>query len=149
MELLLNLVWLVVAASLSVVWRTRWLPRACAGVSVSDERSLRDRKRQSLVGLICVLAFLFPAISLTDDLHPAVVTLSDTKSIYAVAHGHNPGSASPQPHSPAPGFAGLARVSRIQLSLSPHDSPLACGEIAVPNDCPCGLIPGRAPPLLS
>lgn len=147
MELLLNLIWLLVATTLVVVWRTGWLPQACAGVS--DERSLRERKRQSLVSLVCVLALLFPAISLTDDLHPAVVTLSDTKSIYAASHGPAPGSASAQTHSPVQGFAGPAGVSRIHRLLSPHDSPLACAEIVVPDDSQCGRLAGRAPPLLS
>jgi len=142
MELLLNAIWLLIATTLLLLWRVRWLPqlRACA----ADRR-----KWQSFIGLICVLALLFPAISLTDDLHPTEFALADTKSLYAAAHTHD--SASPAPRSPAPlqGLFGVIRVSRFRITLEPDDSALALIQLPAVRVSHCGRISGRAPPSLS
>jgi hypothetical protein len=139
MEVLLNAIWLAVAIVFSLVWRVRWLPelRAC---------SAKSRKWQSLVGLVCVLALLFPAISLTDDLHPSVMALTDTKSVYCVAHTHDSAGPVPRSNSPVQGFAGAIRVSRFHLILLPHDSPVSFAQIFTRNGSHCGRISGRAPP---
>jgi hypothetical protein len=142
MELLLNAIWLVVATSLFLVWRVRWLPqlRACA---------VDRRKWQSLIGLSCVLALLFPAISMTDDLHPAEFTLADTKSLYVVAHGHDPASPAPRAHSPAHGFAGVLRISQFRPALLPADSTVIPAQVFSPLESGYGRVSARAPPCLS
>ena len=64
MELLLNLVWVVLAcASLTtwMVWRNR-----------SDSRSIPGLLRGTLV-IVCILALLFPVISMSDDMSQAAV----------------------------------------------------------------------------
>ena len=142
MELLLNAIWLAVATTLLLVWRVRWLPqlRTCA----ADRR-----KWQSFIGLICVLALLFPAISLTDDLHPTEFALADTKSLYAAAHTRDSAGAAPGSPVPLHGFFGVIRVSRFRVTLEPDDSALALVQVPAVRVSHCGRISGRAPPFLS
>jgi hypothetical protein len=72
METLLNLVWLAVAVAAIWLWRFHW--------SVS-RRNPRHSTSMEAVAMVCVLALLFPVISLTDDLHPetAVVDAASGK----------------------------------------------------------------------
>src|SRR5271167_4636008 len=68
MELLLNLVWLAVAAGALVAFarnrgRSAWLARVPYG--------------KALVVLACVVVLLFPVISASDDLHPAQAVVED------------------------------------------------------------------------
>lgn len=143
MELLLNATWLALAVTLMLMWRLRWLPQL-------RECPAERRKWQSLVGLICVLALLFPAISLTDDLHPTEFTLTDMKSLYAVAYSHDSVGPAPQPHSPLQGFSGIIHVSRFRIALEPDDlSSVVCGEVFALHDSNRARISGRAPPSVS
>ncbi len=71
MELALNLVWLVLAL-LSFVWWGAYalcMPR-------------RDRDFSALIALVCVVAFLFPVISMSDDLlsNPALCQTTKVKA---------------------------------------------------------------------
>ena len=94
METFLNLVWLAVSLGAVWLWRYRW---------TLSRRDPRHSTRIEAVAMVCVLAVLFPVISLTDDLHPetAVVDAASGKRnaclIAATApHGHfamaNPGT---------------------------------------------------------
>jgi hypothetical protein len=65
-ETFLNLIWLLIALAALAVWRYRWLPNRVAS---------RSRAVPEFVALVCALALLFPAISLTDDLHPVIVAV--------------------------------------------------------------------------
>lgn len=147
MELLLNLIWLVVAASLVVVWWTCWLPQLTP--RAADERTRRLRGRQSLIGLICVVALLFPAISLTDDLHPAVVAVSDSKSLYAAAHVHDSVNLSPRSHTPWQASVGAVWILRFRAALWPSDLTLIGAWVFGPSDSHYRQTPCRAPPSLS
>jgi hypothetical protein len=69
METILNLVWLSITLGIAGVWGLRWLP---------TRRHPRRRVVREAVALGCALALLFPAISVTDDLHPAIVALEAT-----------------------------------------------------------------------
>lgn len=76
MELLLNLVWLALAIAATarcIVW--------AAGES--------DRRRIVAVALatVCVVALLFPIISITDDLHESVAVLEESASLRRIAVG--------------------------------------------------------------
>lgn len=62
MELLLNLVWLVIAAGAIALW----LSQRRRSASARPARALLQA-----IALACALAVLFPAISATDDLHAA------------------------------------------------------------------------------
>lgn len=71
METVLNLIWLGITLVAIWVWRSRWIP------------SRRDQRRDSrleAVAMVCILALLFPVISLTDDLHPEVVPVDSISS---------------------------------------------------------------------
>jgi hypothetical protein len=131
MELLLNAIWLAVATSL--------LRECTAG----------RRKWQSLIGLVCVLALLFPAISLTDDLHPTEFALADTKSLYAVAHSQDLLSPAPRNHSPIHGLAGILRVSQFRPVMLLDDSDAVVTQIFSLPESDRGRLSGRAPPFLS
>jgi hypothetical protein len=141
MELLLNAIWLALAAGLLFVWHVRWLPQI--------RRGSRDRRsRQSFVGLVCVLALLFPAISLSDDLHPAVIALSDTKSTYAIAHSHDSPGPGSRSHFVPHVFAGPVRPLRFRAVPIAGDTLAGWAPLFL-EDPLHGLISGRAPPLLS
>jgi hypothetical protein len=58
-ELLLNLVWLLLALPAYWLWRER----------VADSNRHGFSSRQGLLALGCLLVLLFPVISATDDLH--------------------------------------------------------------------------------
>jgi hypothetical protein len=66
METILNLLWLFVTLGIVGVWTLRWLPA---------RRRPRTRALREAVALLCALALLFPAVSLTDDLHPQIVAV--------------------------------------------------------------------------
>src|SRR5579872_6357621 len=70
METFLNLVWLAVTLAAVWLWRYRW---------VGSRPHPTHSCRMEVVAIVCVLALLFPVISLTDDLHPEVVP-ADTVS---------------------------------------------------------------------
>jgi hypothetical protein len=66
METTLNLIWLLVTIAAVWLWRFRW--------TVSRENRRHSRRMES-IAMVCVLALLFPVISLTDDLHPETVAV--------------------------------------------------------------------------
>src|ERR1700730_6060194 len=66
METFLNLVWLAVTVAAIWLWRFRW---------TTSRRNPRHSTRMEAVAMVCVLALLFPVISLTDDLHPETVAV--------------------------------------------------------------------------
>ena len=66
METILNLVWVAVTVAAIWLWRFRW--------TVSRQNP-RHSTRMEAVAMVCVLALLFPVISLTDDLHPETVAV--------------------------------------------------------------------------
>jgi hypothetical protein len=68
MELLLNLIWLTIAAGgLLAFMRSRSRSARMAHVPYS----------QALIALACVVVLLFPVISASDDLHPAQEVVED------------------------------------------------------------------------
>ena len=73
MELFLNLVWasLVVAAALRFAQWSSGQPNSS--------------RRVVALATICVLALLFPIISVTDDLHPATAVLEDANGVRRTA----------------------------------------------------------------
>jgi len=63
MELLLNLIWVVLAVAALCAWG--W-------------RRGEPRSRPQLIAVICLLALLFPVISATDDLHAMRSEMEDS-----------------------------------------------------------------------
>lgn len=83
MELALNLFWLVLAvASVALWYRSR-----------RRSPSHRHPSLRSFLSLGCVLALLFPVISLTDDLHGEQIALEDSKSPQRILKGLGAGEA--------------------------------------------------------
>jgi hypothetical protein len=71
METFLNILWLMIAAGVLAVWRTRW---------VHQRRKQRDTRRnssQEWTAVGCALVLLFFAVSLTDDLHFEIVLFDE------------------------------------------------------------------------
>jgi hypothetical protein len=73
MELALNLIWFIIAAA-SYVLLVRHL------ASRSAERARGPSRFRCVVALGCLLAILFPVISLTDDLHDMQATMEESLS---------------------------------------------------------------------
>ena|ERR1700730_8294111 len=66
MELLLNILWLMLALPALIVWR-----RSTSSPRSSGRRGLgKLGPAPSIVLLCCLLALLFPVVSASDDLHP-------------------------------------------------------------------------------
>jgi len=138
MELMLNLVWLVLAAALLCVWRLQW----------THQRTGRSRGRvQEWSAVSLALVLLFFAVSMSDDLHSEIVALEElsaNKRDYVHAGASQPG---PGPSStPHPVFWAVATS---QLSLGDRDA--TCDH---PSQQPAfeflssfGLRSNRAPPL--
>lgn len=73
MELILNLVWAVIAATLLLFWTRPCLTRAGA-----------RRSGIALLALLCVICILFPVVSMTDDLNASPAEPETVKSQLAM-----------------------------------------------------------------
>ncbi|HEY4740120.1 MAG TPA: hypothetical protein VIH76_05950 [Candidatus Acidoferrales bacterium] len=88
MEALLNLIWLLLALTGTMLWVVYWRRDFFA-------RSRRKQILYSAVGLICVLVLMFYAISLTDDLYEIAALVEDAALVSArsskvSSHHHRP-----------------------------------------------------------
>jgi hypothetical protein len=72
MELFLNLLWLVIALGSFARWRH------VVGVRRGSRGRLQGAVR--FLALACALSILFPAISVTDNLHPELYVTEDSSS---------------------------------------------------------------------
>jgi hypothetical protein len=61
MELLLNLLWLTLVVPAFLIWRQQ---------SLAEKSFTRATSLRAILLLGCLLVFLFPVVSATDDLHP-------------------------------------------------------------------------------
>jgi hypothetical protein len=98
MELGLNLLWLSLAVVALAIWRRQ------------SSRLLRRQRLLGSHGLIaigCTLAFLFPVISITDDLHAEQAIIEDSNPAKRALRGWGAHHASPNPgklsHPAVPG----------------------------------------------
>jgi hypothetical protein len=71
MEAILNLIWLAITLGAIWLWRFRW---------AASRRNPRHKVGLEAVAMVCIVALLFPVISLTDDLHPEVVPVDSISS---------------------------------------------------------------------
>ena len=139
METILNLVWLAVTCAAIWLWRFRW--------TVSP-RNRRHSTRLEAVAMVCVLALLFPVISLTDDLHPETVAVDAASGkrnaclIAASAPHLRAATQSSGAHMtlgmiPRPLAAANSAIIEISIASKLHDP----GSLA-------GSFSGRSPPSL-
>ncbi len=141
METLLNAIWLAIAVALFFIWRTRWLP------DVVVRRKHAWEARGSFISLVCALALLFPAISLSDDLHPILIGLPGTKSSFVMAHSAAPSSSDSHSSSPAhSGVFGLPVARGLLLSGPTADLVTVPSAIAPHHGEVAGPDSSRAPP---
>ncbi len=68
MELLLNIVWMLIAVGLIGIWRTRW---------IHQRRDFSRRSLQEWSAVSLALVLLFFAVSMTDDMHAEIVALEE------------------------------------------------------------------------
>jgi hypothetical protein len=138
MELLLNLLWLLIAIALLCVWRTQWRTERRG----NDRRHLQEWSAVSLA-----LVLLFFAVSMSDDLHSEIVALEESSASkrdpihLAAAHplveparGHRPAHWPVSPQVLPPGWfnpAGTVVVS----------------QPAFPSPPSYGRKPNRGPPV--
>jgi hypothetical protein len=137
MELVLNVLWALLALGILGVWRLRWVPQR--------QQSQRNSFAE-WTALGCVLVLLFFAVSVTDDLHPEIALLVDRTASrrHAIVRspGHNSVHAkrviSASNSAILQGFApleSLGLIGRIGLSVNASPSLLEYGQFD-----------GRAPP---
>ena len=130
MELLLNLVWVILAVSALGAWG--W-------------RRNHPHSRPQLIALVCLLALLFPVISATDDLHAMRSEMEDSssnkRSLKQAVTGktawqqsiHNP------PALLAAAFVALPQGETSRVAITTQPLRVSTLFRAVPSD--------RAPPL--
>jgi hypothetical protein len=138
MELLLNLLWLLVAAALVCVWRTQW---------VNQRRGTDRRHLQEWSAVSLALVLLFFAVSMSDDMHSEIVALEDCSAnkrdqiqAYAAHPLMQPARWVHQAHwavSPRALSSGRFETVGAEVVSEP-----AFGTLA-----PYGLKPNRAPPV--
>jgi len=133
MELLLNLIWLMLAVSaLFAFLRGQRAPARMAQVPY----------RRSLIALACVALLLFPVVSASDDLHPtqAVMEEASKRAQLAAAPLHLLRTSPPLPMLPA--MLALCLMSSLVI-LQPL-RPLVLKARVL--DCATTSSVGRAPP---
>jgi hypothetical protein len=140
MELLLNIVWVLAAAGILGIWRTRW---------VHQRQRTPRHSFLEWTAVSVALILLFFAVSMTDDLHSQILfseecsTSRRNLSCPAGAHASaQPGTAS-QLHYPV--ILANASEAASLISLGTLDSFLIRDTSDLHGDRPSG----RAPPISS
>ena len=139
LETLLNAIWVLVCAALVLTWHAHCL-------SQIRRRVRPDAVQQSFISLVCLLALLFPAISLSDDLHPQIFALPDTKSSSVAAFSHSQAAAQSPVHTPHTPTAGLPLLPFAHRVLSLASSVISSESHIDFLSSAIGVIAGRAPP---
>jgi len=139
METILNLVWLGVTLIVICLWRFRW--------HVSRPAP-RHSARTEAVAVICFIAFVFPVISLTDDLHPEIVAVDAVggkrNSCLMVASARPVRSAASNPEAHVTLAVLLRPFASVTFATTRICSPV---QLRVPASL-AGAFLGRSPPSL-
>jgi hypothetical protein len=135
MELLLNILWLTLVVPAFLIWRRQ---------SLSEKSFQRASSLRAILLLGCLLVFLFPVVSATDDLHPLHNEIEESNPSrrtikQAQAHQSADWSRFSSPPAYVVGFASFSPVIGICGSVS-DDLPL------VPVSAFSGTRSCRAPP---
>jgi hypothetical protein len=135
MELLLNMVWLLLALPACWLWRTAWDAR---------ERN-SPSPLQCLLALGCVLVLLFPVISATDDLHAMRAELEESskRSLRLGLGGKSSGADSRWHNPPALASAFSTSAPLSQVWREDHAPQLFTFVV------PFTIRAGRAPPVVT
>jgi hypothetical protein len=139
METFLNLVWLAVTLAAVWLWRFLW---------AGSRRHPTHSRGMEVIAIVCVLALLFPVISLTDDLHPEIVpadTVSSKRNHgLLVAHGSQAGLSKSSLN--ARSVFAILSVAPPQFELS-FAGIVPAGEV-LPSRLLSAPGSGRSPPSL-
>jgi hypothetical protein len=142
METFLNILWLLIAAGVLALWRTRWAHQH------RQPGYTRRNPSQEWTAVGCALVLLFFAVSLTDDLHFEIVLFDECATGRRSAVGissHDAAHGRTTVHAPAAyDFTPAASPDRLRVIgtvLPLVFSEDANGEFAAPS--------GRAPPSIS
>jgi hypothetical protein len=132
-ELLLNLIWVVIALSALTVFGARWSGHTC-----EDGAS----HLTAWIALLTVIIVLFPVISVSDDFHPVVASSEDParRSLHLSASIHQAKAA--------PSVVSLAAILLL-LTLTASIALPTWFTRATPGVIPaCARAPqeGRSPP---
>jgi hypothetical protein len=138
METTLNLVWLGVTLAALWVWRFRW---------AVSRRNPHHNVRQEAVAIFCVLALLFPVISLSDDLHPEIVAVDcasgKRQCLVVSARAHNPNAGKvPCVHSATALLPSMTGQLQFCLERIITGVPIRSAAVSA------NLRAGRSPPYL-
>lgn len=138
-ELLLNLIWLLMAVASFAWWRRRFL-------GAGRERSRGRMTLGPVVALACALAVIFPVISVTDDLHAELAVMEDSsswrRSVSSVCASHEPAARWKHFTPPAVMMTPIeASISHVVASVRLDDS---CRRI----ETPLLVLADRSPPSL-
>jgi len=138
MELILNIVWVLVAAGIVGTWRTRWVHER--------ERTLRHSLRE-WAAVSVALVLLFFAVSMSDDLHAQIVfseECSTSRRNFSCSAGVHPlPQSGTVPHASFPAI--VAHVSwAAPLVVLENLDPLVVRPI---SELQTDRHSGRAPPV--
>jgi hypothetical protein len=140
METILNLIWLAVTLAALWEWRFRW---------AASRRDSRCDVRQETIAIVCLLALLFPVISLSDDLHPDIVPADTASSkrmhCLLVAHAVHGGSA--KSHSGTQ--SSFALLSKFPFEVDPVSAGVLHSVQVSSSISSSFSSSGRSPPSLS
>jgi hypothetical protein len=117
-ELLLNIVWMLIAVGLLVVWRTRWVHQRRR----SSRHSLQEWSAVSLA-----LVLLFFAVSMTDDMHSEIVVLEECsaskRDFFSLTSAHGMPQPATALHAsslalvpPVPFFSASSSFQKLELA---------------------------------
>src|SRR5271157_194999 len=104
MELLLNLLWLMLAVPAVLIWRRQ---------AASPWSSGKQSRSRSFVLSGCLLALLFPIVSASDDLHPISAEIEESGPFKRTVK-QSPGVKSPACSYDGGGAARPAHVASFR-----------------------------------
>jgi uncharacterized membrane protein YcjF (UPF0283 family) len=139
MEALLNLVWLLLALTSTMLWVVYWRRDIYA-------RSRRKQILYSAVGLMCVLVLMFYAISLTDDLYE-IAALVEVAALVSARSS----KISIQHHRPVHTQALLSAVVSSPVCVPPLalQGSVLVANVSIVRPALRGSVELRGPPLQS
>lgn len=135
MELLLNLVWLLLALPAYWLWRH----------ALRSREGRRSSSLQCMLALACVLVVLFPVISATDDLHAMRAEIEESpasKRNLRQAGSDKPGN-----------WQAYSQIPIVVASMNAISAPSDAGRqeslipVAPALSTPVAAYSGRAPPI--
>jgi len=119
MELLLNFLWLMLALPALAIWRQHHL---------ASRRTKRPHHFRSFLLLSCLLILLFPAVSISDDLHPISAEIEESGPFKRTIK-QSAGAKSPT-------HAGMWAILAVQMACCPPEPVLVGGAAAYVSNCP-------------